>query len=386
MTQLTLQNFNTLVQNLATAAQKASAQPLNFEDGSVLLALFEAEAGQALWLQYLTFLVLATTRLATSSGSDCDSFGADFGFTRLPPINATGNVTFSRYTATQSAFLPAYISSSGLVYAGGVQVLTADGTETFNLIVDPTNPSYTVGPPEGYNLLPNISSITLPVIADTPGSGGNVLAGTISLLVGGVAGVDTVTNAVGTTGGMDQESDAAFKARFVNFINSRAQGTEYAVGYAIQQVQQGLTWSIQENTNAGGGVQVGTCVVTIDDGSGDPPPALIATCASAIDAIRPIGSFMIVQGPTKVLASMSVTLTLGPTANQALVEANVGQALTQYINSLAVGDTLAFTKLAQIIYGADVAVMNASYTVNGMVVDMVPTESQVIRAGTIVVG
>ncbi len=47
--------------------------------GSVLRAQFwTVYASIALWLQWLIVQVLATTRLATSLGADCDSFGADF--------------------------------------------------------------------------------------------------------------------------------------------------------------------------------------------------------------------------------------------------------------------------------------------------------------------
>ena len=385
MTTLTLQSFQTLVQNLATAAQKSSASPLNFDEGSTLLALFEADASQALWLQYLIFLVLAVTRLASSSGTDCDSFGADFGFTRLPASLAEGQVTFSRYTNTQAAFLPSYITAAGEINPTGVQVLTSDGTQTFDLVGNPSAPGYVASPTDGYNILPGTSSVTLPVQADVAGSTGNVLAGTISLIVGGIAGVDTVTNANATSGGMDAESDAAFRLRFVNFINSRAEGTDYAVAYAIQQVQQGLTWNIQENVDVAGDYRPGTFVVTIDDGTGSPPAALIQTCTTAIDAVRPIGSIMIVQGPTVILANVSVGLTYDPDSNPATVEVNVNAALVSYINSIPVGTRLAYTKLAQIIYGADPGVVNANYTLNGNTVDIVPTQSQVVRAGVVAV-
>ena len=78
-------------------------------EGALCLLLWRLDASQALWLQYLALLVLNVTRLATSSGSDCDSFGADFGFARLPPVAATGTVTFSRYTNTLAAFIPVYV-------------------------------------------------------------------------------------------------------------------------------------------------------------------------------------------------------------------------------------------------------------------------------------
>jgi hypothetical protein len=96
--------------------------------GSILRAITEANAAVSLWLQGMILQVLGVTRLATSTGTDCDSFVNDFGMTRLGASGALGSVTFSRFTATAQAVIPI-----------GQQVQTADGTQTFQVIVDPTN-------------------------------------------------------------------------------------------------------------------------------------------------------------------------------------------------------------------------------------------------------
>lgn len=66
--QLSLQNFTTLMQNMAAAVQSASAQLLDLTVGSTLRAVLEANASVALWMQWLILLVLQTTRAATSTG------------------------------------------------------------------------------------------------------------------------------------------------------------------------------------------------------------------------------------------------------------------------------------------------------------------------------
>ena len=65
--QLSLQNFSTLVEGMAASVQGA-ASLLDLTVGSVLRAILEANAAVALWLQWLIVQVLATTRLATSTG------------------------------------------------------------------------------------------------------------------------------------------------------------------------------------------------------------------------------------------------------------------------------------------------------------------------------
>ena len=385
-TQLSLQTFDTLVENLASAVQANSTTPVNLEDGSTILAILQADASQALWLQYTAFLVLATTRLATSSGINCDTFVGDFGLTRLPAVPATGNVTFSRYTATSTAFIPVYISATTNVAASGTQVLTADGTQTFDVIADPTNSYYVASPIKGYSIPAGTASASLPVVANAAGTAGNVLANTITLLVGGISGIDYCTNPSPTSGGLNAESDAALKLRFVNYINSREQGTIAAVRYAIQQLQQGLTDTIQENQTANGTYTPGTFVVTVDNGSGSPPSSLITEAAQAVNAIRPIGSTAIVQAPTVLTANVSMLLAVASGANLAYIEGEVSAALTSFINALSVGATLPYSRLAQVAYNADSNITNvSSVTLNSGTSDLVPTASQVVRAGTIAV-
>jgi uncharacterized phage protein gp47/JayE len=118
--QLSLRNFSALVEGMAASVQGAAQSLLDLTVGSVLRAVLEANASVALWVQWLIVQVLATTRLATSTGADCDSFGADFGFTRLPAVVAVGAVTFSRFTPSAAAFIPA-----------GTNVSTADNTLRF---------------------------------------------------------------------------------------------------------------------------------------------------------------------------------------------------------------------------------------------------------------
>ena len=132
--QLSLQNFSTLLEGMAASVQGAAQSLLDLTVGSVLRAILEANASLALWMQWLIVQCLATTRLATSSGVDCDSFGADFGFTRLPAVAASGQVTFARFTPSVAAFIPV-----------GTAVSTTANTQSFLVVEDSTNPAYNGG-------------------------------------------------------------------------------------------------------------------------------------------------------------------------------------------------------------------------------------------------
>jgi uncharacterized phage protein gp47/JayE len=372
--QLSFQNFSSLMEGMAAAVQGAASNLVDLTAGSVLRAILEANASIALWLQWLIVEVLAATRLATSKGADCDSFGADFGFVRLPAAAASGQVTFARFTATAAALVPV-----------GVTVATVGNTQSFVVVGDTGNAAYNEGA-GGYLILPGVAGVNAAVMANVAGIAGNVLPGMISLMNTAVPGVDTVTNADTLTGGMDAESDAAFKARFSNYLASLSRATNVSIGAAVEGVQQGLSYSITENCDQAGNLQMGHFVVTVDDGTGSPPTALLQTVQQNVDAIRPVGTSFAVQGPDVILANVAMMLVTAAGANHAAAIAAVAGAVETYIASLPIGGTLSYTKLAQLAYEASSAVLNLSgLLLNGGMVDVVPPLFGVVRAGVVTV-
>ena len=371
---LSLRTFSALVQSMAAAVQASATQLLDLTVGSTLRAVLEANASIGLWMQWLILQVLRTTRAATSNGADLDSWMADLTLTRLPAVAATGTVTLSRFTPGMSALIPA-----------GALVRTADGTQTFAVAADTSQPSWSAAS-NGYVVSDGIASFDVPVIARTPGNVGNVQVGTISMLASAIPGIDSVNNASAFQNGLDAESDDAFRSRFRNFIASRSRATPLAVGYAISSIQQGLNYALQENVDPSGQLLMGSFVVTVDDGSGSPSTALLSTVQSAIDAVRPVGSIFSVQSPTVFKANVSLTITVPAGTAKAPVQAQVGTAIGSYINSLPIGASLPLTKLAQIAYSTNPAVVNVSALLaNESASDVVVALNGVVKAGIIAV-
>jgi uncharacterized phage protein gp47/JayE len=369
---LSLQNFSTLVQNMAAAVQGAASQLLDLTVGSTLRAILESTASVVLWLQYLILIVLQGTRLATSTGTQCDTFGADFGFFRLPATDATGAVTFSRFTPTNSALIPV-----------GAQVRTADGTQTFTVTTDTTNSLWSAAL-VGYLVPPGTATGTVPVVAVNAGAQGNIVAGAINLIVGAISGLDTVTNALAFTNGVNAETDAAFKARFINYINTRAEATVAAVNYAVTSVSQVVTDQIIEDYNPAGVYTPGSFTVYIDDGSGDPSSGLIATVSAAVNAVRACGIQYAVQGPALITANVTFTLTVSAGTVKSSILASVEAGVASYINALPMGASLPYTALAANIYSQNAGITNVSnLLVNGATADVGGGAAQVVRSGTI---
>lgn len=372
--QLQLRTFSSLVSSGAAAVQGAASQLVDLTVGSTLRAVLEANASIALWMQWLILEVLQMTRAATSTGPDLDSWMADFTLTRLPPVSAGGIVTFSRFAPVSSALIPI-----------GTTVRTADGSQSFNVTADTTNPAYSAAQ-GGYLLAPSYASLDVRVTAVTPGTAGNVQAGTVSLIVTALPGIDTVNNAAAFQGGLDAETDPALRARFQNFLSSRSRATTAAVAYAIASLQQGVAYTIQENVAPDGSTRVGCFIVTIDDGTGFPPSSLIASVSSAIEAVRPIGSTYAVRAVTVTVATISMTIAVVPGAVHATVAALVAGAVAYYVDQLPIGAPLPWSRLTQVAYEASPQVANVTNVLlNGGMTDLVPPASGVVKAAPVTV-
>ena len=372
--QLSLRTFSQLLQDMGAVVQGSATRLIDLSVGSVLRSILEANASVALWIQWLLVLVLQATRASTSTGNDLDTWMSDFTLTRLPASSATAIVTFSRLSPAIAATIPA-----------GALIKTNDGSATFSVAVDTTNAAWseTAG---GYQLPAGTSSVPVPVSCQTAGSVGNVQANTITLMATPLVGVDSVTNALPAVGGADAETDAAFRLRFQNFIGSRSRATLASVEFAITSVQAGVSYLIQENSDAGGNYRPGWFLVIVDDGSGYPSSELLASITQSIETMRPIGSGFSVQAPTVVTADIAVNLTVqaGTLLNQ--VTGPVSTAITAYINALPVGAFLSVTRLIQVCYAASSAISNiSSITINGQATDLTPPTHSVIKAGSVAV-
>jgi uncharacterized phage protein gp47/JayE len=373
--QLQLQTFTTLVANAAAAVQGAASQLVDLTVGSVLRAVLEANAAMALWLQWLILQVLRVTRAATSEAGDLDSWMADYSFDRLAGVPAHGSLTFGRFTPTTQALIPV-----------GASVRTADGTRSFAVTADPSNPAWSSAQ-NGYVVPAGTAAVTVAAAALASGSAGNVQPGAVSLLASAISGIDTVTNAFVFQGGYDAESDVAFRARFQLYLVGLARATRTAVAAAIQGVQQGILYNIAENQKPDGTAEMGFFTITVDDGTGYPPAALLAAVSTDVDPVRPLGSQFVVQAPTVWTVDIALTITVGFGAVAASTNANVTAVLTSFLDSFSLGAPLTWSRILQVVYSADATVINATnLLVNGGTADIIPPGNVVLKAGAVTVG
>lgn len=366
---LNTQTFTTIVRQQVAAIQASCTTALTFFVGSLELARAEAVAGVSVWLQSLVMRLLTTIRLATCSGADVDSFVGDFGLTRLAAVASSGQVTFSRFTATQSATIPT-----------GTLVQTGDGTQQFFVIADATQAYWNTGL-NAYVIPAGTASGSVTVQALNPGIQGNVNANTITTISTAIVGVDTVTNPLAFANGVDVESDTALKARFVTFIQGLKQGIKAAVASAIASLQQGIQYTLTENQAYGGGSQPGFFYVVINPSG----TAIQSEVYSAIDLIRPLGSTFGVFAATQITANVAVSVTAASGYTHSQVAAAIQTALQNFIAAIPLGQSLLWSQLYSVIWGVAGVATATSLTLNGGTSDLTATAQQTIVAGTITV-
>lgn len=372
---LNIKDFPTIVRDAVTAAQASSSRYLDLTIGSILRAVFESVAAAALWLQGLIVQLLATTRASTATGADLDSWVADYGMTpRLAAIAATGSVTFSRFTASQPALVPV-----------GQLLKTADGSQSFAVTIDTTNPAYSAAQ-SGYTIAAGVSSVTVPVAAVTGGAAGNISAGQLTTIASPIAYVDTASNAAGFTNGSNAETDAQLRSRFVAYVASLSKATKAAVSYAISSAYPAASYTITENAQYPGTTDYGYFYVVADDGTGSPSAGWLSSVYNAIDAVRPLSVRFGVFAPSLITVPASMTATIASGYDPVATKAAVQAAVQSYINGLGLGNPLYYTRVLQVAYDASPGVVNISgLAVNGGTSDVTATAKQIIKAGTITV-
>lgn len=373
MPSITTKSFNDLVSGFATTVQGLAATLTDFAVGSVLRALAEAHAGVTSWLESLILILLQTTRLATSSGSDVDSFINDFGLTRSPAVQATGTVTFSRFTATNQATIPV-----------GATLSSNDLSQQYTVIADTTQSAY--NPTLNAYIIPaGNASASATVQAVTAGTAANVAANTITVITQPIQYVDTVTNAAPIVNGANAQTDAQVRSAFIAYLASLAKATVSAIIQCVQALQVGASCVVVEFQNYAGTTQMGYFYAIVDDGSGSPGSTFLSNASNAINVTRACGIQFNVYAPITVTANVVMTITAAAGYTLSAVEAAVQSALQVYLQSLTLGQTCMWSKLAQVAYNTPGVQEVTAWTLNGGTSDIAPTAQQRVIAGTVMV-
>jgi uncharacterized phage protein gp47/JayE len=193
---------------------KVSDPEIDSSIGSTVRKILDVIGEQIAPAYAENYLISYVWNVETKSGSELDDFCAMFGIYRMAAKRAIGVVNFSRPTAaTVNILIPA-----------NTQISTGTIPQVVFVTASPAI------------LLKGTTNVSVPVQAVVGGESGNLPADALSVLLTPVQGVASTTKqSDATTGGTNEESDEALKARFKRTVFRSMAGTEdMFMGVAIE--------------------------------------------------------------------------------------------------------------------------------------------------------
>lgn len=302
-------------------------------EGSVAYDLL-APAAIELAMAYMEMdNVLNLGFIDTTYGEYVDRRAAEQGLTRKPAVKAKGKVTFSGPDDTFIA-KGTRLSTDTPVYF----ITTADTT-----IVN------------GF--------ATVAIEGEGGGVKENVDAGTITIVLGDISGVVSVTNDEPTTGGVDEESDEELIARYIERVSRPiTSGNKYQYEAWAKEIAGISDARCHPLWNGPATVKV----VVINNERRTPSQSIIDQAAAYIESQRPVGAIVTVVGVTEVAIDITAELTLQAGANIDAVKANITDNVTQYFKKIAfVDNVVRYSQIANAILDASGVIDYTNLRVNG---------------------
>jgi len=289
----------------------------------------------------------------TTYGEYLDRRAAEQGLTRKPAVKSTGRLTFS--------------GPEGTVIPAGTRVST-----------NSEPPIYFVTKAEG-----TIAggTVTVDAEAEQGGVSGNVDAGKITVVLGNLSGVVTVTNAEPFTGGINEETDEELLERYKEKVTRpQTSGNKYQYEAWAKEIAGVADARCYPLWNGNGTVKV----VVVDSEKRSPSAQVIQAVADYIESVRPIGADVTVVGVTEVPINISVTVTVTTGADPSAVETNIRDNITEYFKKIGFVETVVrYTSIGNAILDANGVIDYSNLTVNGAVSNVILNDDEVPILGAV---
>ena len=272
--------------------------------------------------------------LDTAEGIMLDRKAIDFNEIRNPAKKAVGQVTFTGTVATKIPIKTIVLAESLEFETIQEAVIGAEGTVIIN------------------------SECT------QDGQIGNISSGKIKALKLSLNGINSVMNTEPFTGGVDEETDTAFRERVLEKIRKPiTSGNKNHYIYWAKQVSGVGKAKALSCPNGNGTVGV----IILSDLLDVPDDTIISNVVKNIELNRPVGADVTVSKAVPLLVTVNVTVTLANGYEQSVVKSAIVLALQEYLKTIAFDETknLSYYKVGDIIFGVDGVTDIVNYTLNG---------------------
>lgn len=317
-----LKQYREIYESIKTYIIAAQDRVSDFSDGSVIASEIEAFAREM-------SLLYSEARAGFSEVLSKLAFSI-FSITKHPAQKAIGVVTFGRVSTVGDVTIPL-----------GAQIATAGG-----VIFETTAAA---------SMANGVGSVNVAIQAVETGKSGNVPAGTITIFVSGISGVDSVINAGNVGGGVDEESDAEYLSRFRAFLLGLARSNRWGVIYGALLNPALRSVSLVEHFPPKDSLYNAT--LYLDDGSGTVSAATIAEVKASIDGdgtvdfpgYRAAGINLDYLAPSVVTVDVIGVVYVSYAVELAEAKAIIDTTVAGYLNSLLIGQDVIRAQLQKAI-------------------------------------
>jgi len=322
-------------------------------EGSVLWDLLSPKASELAQAYMQMDNVINLGFASTTYGPYLERRAAEQGLTRKPATYATGYVAV---TAPPSTVIPQ-----------GTRFATNAETPIYFL----STAEATIG----------ANPLQIEVQAEEAGISGNVNAGEITVVLGNLAGVATVTNVAEFSGGFDEETDEELYGRYYDEVSRpTTSGNKYDYikwAKSVPGISDAKVYPLWDGP--------GTVKVVVADSEKRAPAKPILDAAIAYIAEQhPVGAEVTVESVTEVPINIDVKLTLRDGISLETARDSVYANVEAYLKSMAFdNDTVRYTSIGNAVLDGTGVIDYENLRVNGLTANIILQSTEVPVIGAI---
>lgn len=263
---------------------------------------------------------------STAAGEYLDYHAADRGIERKSAVKAKGEV---RFEVDEEVTQPILIPEG--------TVLSTEGSEPVRVVTDSD-----VVFNSGY-------FVTVPCTAQEGGASGNIGSRKIKTMVTNVIGIDRVYNVWPFSGGSDTESDEALRKRVLDTYKAVSNGTNKAYYKRLAMSVEGV-YSVNVVPKVRG---TGTVDVYIACYNSAAPQELVSRVGALISSQRELNVDVEVYTADIQSFTVGIEVVLKDGYDLGTVRQNISDSISEYINTLEVGDDVLEYRLSSAIINSE---------------------------------
>ena len=294
-------------------------------------------------------------------------------------------------TTTYGEYLDRKVAERGIFRKAGkakgpVNITVPTGTE----VVEGTRVSTNEQNPVYFTTTETVVAVNdsaiVTVEAEEIGEAGNVLAGTVTVIYGGLADIATITNPETFTGGINEESDEELLQRYLEDVQKpTTSGNKNDYVKWAKEVPGIADAKCYPKWNGVGTVKV----VVINPQKRSPAQSVLNEVANYIESVRPALADVTVVGVNEVSIDINVKLTLKSGTDLENVRTTLTSNVIKYFESMAFEETddykVRYTAIGNAILDATGVIDYSDLKINNLTSNIALTETEVPVIGAVTI-